>query len=241
MKLSKDQIRFIEKYLIKNEVKFWDVRLELLDHIVSSVEDKMSTDNLTFQEALLQVHRGFGNQLINMSRHSKHYEWTTGLYQANNGFKKFTRNKQKEIGRKYWHQFWTSLPEFLKSPRFLIEFSLMLLLVFFMYQYSPKLAAVFAAVTCYGLEFSKIIFAIIKRSGRKSLRVQMGANISMLFFSCAYFAMAGFGNYYKETLEKPYILLVLLFLFCFPFIRHSLQVFIGIVNMNDKQYRLLIS
>jgi len=53
MKLTKDQIQYIDNYLIKNEVKYWDVRLELLDHIALSVEDHMNINGMTFDKALL--------------------------------------------------------------------------------------------------------------------------------------------------------------------------------------------
>ena len=46
MKLTKDEIKYIDNYLLKNEVRFWDVRLELLDHIVSSVEDKIDNEGI---------------------------------------------------------------------------------------------------------------------------------------------------------------------------------------------------
>ena len=63
VKLSLKEIRFIENYLIKNEVKYWDVRLELLDHIINSVEEKMTNKGLSFNAALQEVHQGFGNNL----------------------------------------------------------------------------------------------------------------------------------------------------------------------------------
>ncbi len=63
MKLIKEEIQFIEEYLIKNGVKYWDVRLELLDHIVSAVEDRMENKGISFNEALLEVHAEFGNQV----------------------------------------------------------------------------------------------------------------------------------------------------------------------------------
>ncbi len=129
MKLTKSEIQFIDNYLIKNEVKFWDVRLELLDHIVSAVEDKMQNEGKSFNEVLLDVHRSFGNQLIKGSV-SKTDNFTKGLYQANNGFKKFVRNKQKEIGRKQRKRFWKTFPKFLMSTRFILEFFALLVLVF---------------------------------------------------------------------------------------------------------------
>ena len=88
MKLTKEEIKFIDNYLIRNEIKFWDVRLELLDHIISAVEDKMTNDGTSFNEALLEVHRGFGNPFIEFGV-AKSDVFEKGLYQSNIGFKKF--------------------------------------------------------------------------------------------------------------------------------------------------------
>lgn len=38
MKLTKENIQFIDNYLIKNEVKYWDIRMEMTDHIASDIE-----------------------------------------------------------------------------------------------------------------------------------------------------------------------------------------------------------
>jgi hypothetical protein len=35
MELTKQQIQHIENRLIKNGVKYWDIRIEMLDHVVS--------------------------------------------------------------------------------------------------------------------------------------------------------------------------------------------------------------
>ena len=51
MKITKDQIHFIDTYLIKNEVIYVDIRLEMLDHIALAVEQKMEVDNLDFYDA----------------------------------------------------------------------------------------------------------------------------------------------------------------------------------------------
>ena len=51
MKLSKEQIQFIDTYLIKNEVIYVDIRLEMLDHIVLAVEQKMAVENQDFYDA----------------------------------------------------------------------------------------------------------------------------------------------------------------------------------------------
>jgi hypothetical protein len=48
MKLTKEQIQFIDTYLIKNEVIYVDIRQEMLDHIALAVEQKMEEDNQDF-------------------------------------------------------------------------------------------------------------------------------------------------------------------------------------------------
>ena len=41
MKLTKEQITYIDDYLKHHKVKYWDIRIELLDHIVTTVEEKL--------------------------------------------------------------------------------------------------------------------------------------------------------------------------------------------------------
>ncbi|PZD79091.1 hypothetical protein [Mesonia sp. K7] len=50
-KLAPEEIGFIDKYLENSEVKFYDIRLELVDHVAKAVEEKMDTENLTFYDA----------------------------------------------------------------------------------------------------------------------------------------------------------------------------------------------
>lgn len=51
MKLSKQEILFIDQYLQKADVVFVDVRSELTDHIASAVEEKMEAEDLIFYDA----------------------------------------------------------------------------------------------------------------------------------------------------------------------------------------------
>ena len=39
MKLTKEQIQFIESYLIEQGVNYWDVRIELIDHLATKLEE----------------------------------------------------------------------------------------------------------------------------------------------------------------------------------------------------------
>jgi hypothetical protein len=51
MKLSNQEILFIDQYLQKADVIFVDVRSELTDHIASAVEEKMEVEELSFYDA----------------------------------------------------------------------------------------------------------------------------------------------------------------------------------------------
>ena len=42
LKLTKEQITYIDDYLKHHKVKYWDIRIELLDHIVTTVEEKLT-------------------------------------------------------------------------------------------------------------------------------------------------------------------------------------------------------
>lgn len=53
MKLSKEQIKYIDDYLIEGGIKFWDIRLELIDHFASKLEKQDQVDltrNLLIKE-----------------------------------------------------------------------------------------------------------------------------------------------------------------------------------------------
>ena len=52
MKLSKENILFIDTYLENSEIHYADIRMEMVDHIASSIELKLEQDNtLSFYEA----------------------------------------------------------------------------------------------------------------------------------------------------------------------------------------------
>lgn len=51
MKLSKENIQFIDNYLKNSEVIYYDIRLEMLDHISSAIEHKIELENIDFYDA----------------------------------------------------------------------------------------------------------------------------------------------------------------------------------------------
>jgi hypothetical protein len=51
MKLTSQNIQFIDNYLKNSEVIYYDIRMEMLDHVATAVEQKMKAENLDFHDA----------------------------------------------------------------------------------------------------------------------------------------------------------------------------------------------
>ncbi|MFD0795880.1 hypothetical protein ACFQZJ_00290 [Maribacter chungangensis] len=51
MRLTREELQFIDTYLINMDIQFIDVRMELLDHIATTLEKEMSDNNRSFYDA----------------------------------------------------------------------------------------------------------------------------------------------------------------------------------------------
>lgn len=61
MDLSKDQIDVLFDFTRKKYVHFYDLQVEIVDHLAAAIEDKMNVNRqLSFEEALAEVYQGFG-------------------------------------------------------------------------------------------------------------------------------------------------------------------------------------
>lgn len=240
MNLTKEEIKFIDDYLIKNEVKFWDVRLELLDHIVSAVEDKITNEGVSFNEALLDVHRGFGNQLIKRSV-PQNKVWTKGLYQSNIGFEKFIKKKRKEIGRKHRKTYWKTFLPFIFSLRFFVEILILVIITFLAFQYSVKAGLFTIMLGVIISEFTKLFYGVFKKFKSKSLNIQTAVASSLLITQLPYWIMMLFNWYFEDVETKPHYILVVFFALLFIMSRHSLNNFINIYKTYNERFKLLTS
>lgn len=68
MKLSKEQIEFIDKFLQRNDVVFIDIREEMIDHIASAVEEKMMLDNAIFHDTFVSYVNYNRKELFKMNK-----------------------------------------------------------------------------------------------------------------------------------------------------------------------------
>jgi hypothetical protein len=114
MKLTKEQIQYIDDYLKHHKVNYWDVRIELLDHIVTTVEAKIDK-GISFDDAMIEVHKSFGNSMKRF--------WNTGveysIFAYGEGYKQLIQTKRKQINKKYRNLYFKEIYNFLKSAKHL--------------------------------------------------------------------------------------------------------------------------
>lgn len=60
MKLTEAQIEELYAFTRKKYVEHYDVQTELVDHLATSIEEKMNASNINFETALQQVYTQFG-------------------------------------------------------------------------------------------------------------------------------------------------------------------------------------
>lgn len=49
MELTKEQVKYIDHLLENEGIKFWDIRIEMLDHVVTKVEKKLNLEHSNYQ------------------------------------------------------------------------------------------------------------------------------------------------------------------------------------------------
>ncbi|MDI1254824.1 MAG: hypothetical protein PSV16_01890 [Flavobacterium sp.] len=68
MKLTRENIQFIDHYLRKSDVFYADIRTEMIDHVASAVETKMKRDNLDFYDAFRNYMAVNKNEILKGNR-----------------------------------------------------------------------------------------------------------------------------------------------------------------------------
>ena len=241
MKLSKEEITYIDDYLIKSGVKYWDVRLELLDHIINAVEDLMKQEGYSFNEALLEVHRDFGNQLIEKSLPPKDF-LVKGLYQSNSGFKRLMKEKQIQGQKKLARQIRALTFESFKSPAIYFEFVILGLFTWLLYPQSMK-AATFVLFGVLTIPFLITGFLTLKEKMiRKSLLVNHMAMISFGIFAPLniFFNTNSVFNVIENKTIIFYVF-VCFFILAYPFLRAQLVLFFKMRRSYKEQFKVLDS
>lgn len=97
--MEESKINAIRKYLSHNDVKYYDVQAELIDHFATAVENiEREYPEISFKEALHKAHRGFG---------------------GSEGFAKYLKSAEKAVEKKTLRLMGKTLVAMLKWPYFI--------------------------------------------------------------------------------------------------------------------------
>lgn len=94
--LTKEQINRLYRYVSGMGVKYFDVQVELVDHIAAKIEARL--------------HQNPGRSEAEI------FDETLAAF-AKNGFRQVVREKEKQVGRQYRRYFWQNVKSFFSWPK----------------------------------------------------------------------------------------------------------------------------
>lgn len=157
---TEELFNLCEKY----GVFFYDVQIELVDHMASLIEEQWEKDpEISFQQGLKNAVLSFGKS----------------------NFTKVTREKEKEVNRKYNLLLWKYFIEFYKWPKLLITivFTLGLLLFFEFFNQTKTIMLIYWGLVMVGFAFYLIrIFPKYKIKGKSGELFLLAARQSQVMY-----------------------------------------------------------
>lgn len=147
--VSQDEVALLHQFCIKHQIKFYDVRLELVDHLASSIEELWKKEpNLSFEKALEKIYSTYGNM----------------------GFRNLMREKEIQVERSMFKGYKRVLALFFTLPHVLLSIAIMIIAYFF-YRFGVKTNGIAAAIFVYVFLLCNIAFAFwIDRNTYKKIK-----------------------------------------------------------------------
>jgi hypothetical protein len=178
MQLSAEQIQVLFSFTEKKKVHWYDLQLELVDHLACRIEEEMEADtSLSFEAALNKVYKGFG------------------LF----GFAKVVQEKQAQLHRAAKKMWWTEFKAFFKWP----EISLLLLIALTLWKLplNVKPTSLMRGFTGFYILISVAFLIYVlrtRRTQRKLLLLQSGgSHLSCVVFFYEIFILCSFNQFSK--------------------------------------------
>jgi len=162
MQLTKQQIDYIENRLIENGVKYWDIRIELLDHVVSDVESKLQ-DIDDFDKIVQNSFIGLG--------------WTNW-----SKFKAVVLERRRELNLKYRKAYNMTFINFFKSFKKVVIFTTFF--VFYYFLFDTLSENVFKKTSHLITFFPMVIYfsIVIKNYRKKDKNIKKSAQLESGMF-----------------------------------------------------------
>jgi hypothetical protein len=162
MEISKFEVRKIDNHLKSQGIKYWDLRLEMIDHIVTNME----------------IYSEYNNFEQNFKSSLKHLGWHGNLAYLN-------REGWQNVNKKYRREYYKGFINFFKKPKNILIFIICLLIYYF---FSENVNFKFFDQISYLLFISPLILVLIvflktlnKKYG-KSVNLDYGVTYMIMSF-----------------------------------------------------------
>jgi len=125
-KLTPEQIDNLFELCEFHNVHYYDVQIELVDHIASGIEALWETNpELSFEEAVFQVGEQFGVEPFSHSSYNSILPSINGLhFSGKSGFEAIKDSKEKELRIKYDRLQRKYIGEFFKLPKIILTLAI---------------------------------------------------------------------------------------------------------------------
>lgn len=180
--LSEDQIQYLFTFCKRHYVRYFDVQMELVDHLANAVELKMKTDpKISFDCALEKVYRSFGVM----------------------GFSTIVREKEKQASRQFWTLFGNTAKKQVNTKKISILFVAGTTFYLF-FQYLPFLSAwlhlfIILAGTAYSLVKLFSFSRWLKQTGKKFIMTSSASPVFSL--ACLPGYLYAYSYIFSEKIE----------------------------------------
>lgn len=202
MELTKEQIQSINNILEEKGVKFWDVRLEMVDHIANDIEDNL-INNKDFSEAL-----ELSQQKLGLS----------------GNLESLIVQKQKEINKRLSRTHWKILKSFFRNPLYLLIYCSLLFALYYLNNY---FILKIVMISLYGLLGVKILFSLINYTRVfKSIQLLNTVNLTTFTISILNLFVLIPKQFFGINYSREVWSLLILIAISIPLIYTSLKIFI---------------
>ena len=222
MKLTEEQITYIENYIKSFDIKYYEVYMEILDHMILSVEAILEENKeITFEDAVLKAKvDGFGKKGFRGMMDEK---------------LKLAQNQARKQNNKMIKEYFT-FPKIMMTIAVFVGFFLFLMLFD-----DPRKSYVFSSATVFFIGLFQYFYfnKFLKIKKLYILKAQM-INVGFsLFFSVfqLYNSVLVLG---KETIDFNHVLMRLFMTFVFTFSLISLLVYIEIRKKTIEEIKTQI-
>ena len=222
MKLTNQQIQYVSDYIESKDIKWYELQVELTDHMVSSMEEFWAADpELTFHQVKHYAEDKFGR----------------------NGFKAIEEERAKVLRKEFRKTQFTMISSYLKFPKIMASILAVYLIfqgAFYFENITVYIRILFGVITALSLLSILNWYRFKKIDGKRFLALESSyiMNNSALMLSFYPFILA---KEFKENFETNHLLFIP---FCCAVVLGFFLVFTGwhltnkVVLDIKKQYQL---